>query len=337
MNKSAPVTGAQAGKIVPERGAAQQGNPLCYNDAMAGQGREFDVVGLGQCCLDVLATVDAYPGADSKCEYGERVIQGGGPVGTALVALSRWGLSSAALGVVGDDAFGPMIVDSLAREGVDTAGIVTRAGETSQFAFVVAEPSRATRTVFWRRPTGALLAPSEVDLGLVRRARAFHTDGLFIDAALAAARAAREAGVPVVVDAGTLRDGMLDLARLADWFVVTEKFARALTGGSDPAAACRALAALGPRVVGVTLGERGVVALADGEVLEQDAVAVEAVDTTGCGDVFHAGLTFGAVRAWSPAKTIAFANWAAAMVARALGGRSAIPRLDDWTRAGNVL
>jgi ribokinase len=299
--------------------------------------RRFDVVGLGQCCLDVLVTVDAYPGADSKCEYNDRVVQGGGPTGTALVALSRWGLRTAALGVVGDDVFGPMIVRSLDDESVDTAGIVTREGESSQFAFIAAEPGAGSRTVFWRRPSGPPPATEEIDLAVIRRARAFHTDGLFIDAALAGAGAARDAGVPVVVDAGTLRDGMLDLARLSDYFVVAEKFARTLTGGDDPSEACRRLAELGPRVVGVTLGARGAVAMIDGTIHEQRPYPVDAVDTTGCGDVFHAGITFGAVRGWPPAKGLDFAAWAAAGVARGLGGRSTIPTLQDWTGGGNVL
>jgi ribokinase len=294
----------------------------------------IDVVGLGQCCLDVLVTVDAFPEADAKCEYGERVVQGGGPVGTAMVALSRWGLSTAAVGVVGDDTFGPMITRSLDDEGVDTTGVMVRAGETSQFAFIAAEPGRGTRTVFWRRPSGEPPRADEIDLDMVRAARAFHTDGLFIDAALAAARVARTAGVPVIVDAGTLREGMLELARESDSFVVAQRFARALTGGDDPREACRRLAELGPAVVGVTLGERGAVALADGVFHQQPGHAVEVVDTTGCGDVFHAGLTFGTVRGWPLAKTLDFAAWAAAGVARGLGGRAKIPALDDWTRGG---
>ena len=299
--------------------------------------RRFDVVGLGQCCLDVLVTVDAFPHADEKCEYRDRVIQGGGPTATALVALTRWGLSTAALGVVGDDSFGPMIVSSLDDEGVDTSGVAVRPGSASQFAFIVAEPGAGSRTVFWRRPTGDPPRAEDIDLDVIRNARAFHTDGLFADAALHAATAAREAGVPVIVDAGSLRDGMLELAAVSDWFIVAEKFARALTGDDDPDGACRRLAELGPRVVGVTRGARGVTALVDGDLHVQHAYEVDVVDTTGCGDVFHAGLTFGAVNGWNPLRAIDFGAWAAARAATALGGRAGIPTLDDWTDSRTVL
>ncbi len=291
--------------------------------------RPFDVVGLGQCCLDVLTSVDAYPPVDTKCEYDSRVIQGGGPVGTALVALSRWGLSTAAIGVVGDDAFGPMIRRSLDDEGVDTTGLVVRAGETSQFAFIAAERTTGTRTVFWRRPSGKPLRPGEIDLDRIRRARVFHTDGLLIEAALAGAAAARSAGVPVNADAGSLRDGMLDLARTSDWFVVSEKFARELVGSDDPEGACRRLAELGPAVVGVTLGERGYVALTKDGFAQHPAYPAAAVDTTGCGDIFHAGITFGLAMGWSTLRCLDFGAWAAARVSEHLGGRTGIPDVAD--------
>ncbi|MDP2798927.1 MAG: PfkB family carbohydrate kinase [Deltaproteobacteria bacterium] len=192
--------------------------------------RSFQVFGLGQCCLDYIGKVDAYPPPDVKCEFSDMVIQGGGPVATALVALARWGVSCTFAGVVGDDLFGSSIKASLDVEGIDTGGILVRKGFASQFAFIVAEPGVGRRTIFWRRPTGPPPNPEEIDYSLIREAKVLHTDGLFIEASLAACRAAKEAGVPVVVDAGFLREGMLDLARLSDYFLASETFAKALVG-----------------------------------------------------------------------------------------------------------
>jgi ribokinase len=258
------------------------------------------------------------------------VIQGGGPVATALVALSRWGVSCAFVGVVGDDNFGPLIKTSLDDEGVDTNGLLVRTGCDSQFAFIVAEPGLGRRTVFWRRPTGPPPRLDEIDLTTLRRARVFHTDGLFEEASLAAARDAREAGVHVVVDAGSLREGMRDLAGLSDFFLASEKFSGQLVGEDGPLEACREIAALGASVACVTLGSKGYVALVDGEMIERPAYPVGALDTTGCGDVFHAGFTYGVVEGWSIEKSLDFGAWAAARVSMALGGRTGIPPKDDY-------
>jgi len=72
----------------------------------------------------------------------------------------------------------------------------------------------------------------------------------------------------------------------------------------------------------------------DGRVIVKPARAVEAVDTTGCGDVFHAGLTYGLARGWDPEKSLDLAAWAAAQVATRMGGRAGIPSIDDLRRNG---
>jgi ribokinase len=289
----------------------------------------FDVFGLGQCALDHLGRIPDYPPPDVKCEFEGLTVQGGGPVATALVALSRWGLSTTFAGVVGDDEFGRRIVTSLGAEGVDTGGVLIRKGCESQFAFIVAERGSGRRTIFWQRPTGPAPAPGEVDLEAVRAARLIHTDGIFPDASLAACREAKKAGRLVSVDAGSMREGMLDLARLSDFYIASETFARSFLDEDDPARACDELAKLGPPLACVTLGERGYVAVLEGRRIEGRAHPVDAVDTTGCGDVFHGGFLFGALSGWKPERSLAFGAWAASRVARRLGGRAGIPETPD--------
>jgi ribokinase len=258
--------------------------------------------------------------------------QGGGPVATALVALSRWGISGTFVGVIGDDTFGNQIRASLEMEGLDLRGLLVRKGFESQFAFIAAEPGAGRRTIFWQRPTGQPPDPEELDFDLLRRTKVFHTDGLFPEASLVAAKTARAAGVKVVVDAGSLRKGMLDLARLSDFFIASSSFARSLLGRDDPEAACREMAALGPGVVGVTLGKEGYVAIDRGRLIRRPAYPVAAVDTTGCGDVFHAGFIYGVLQGWTVDRSLDWGAWAASRVALKLGGRAGIPPLPGWLK-----
>jgi len=237
--------------------------------------------------------------------------------------------------VVADDSFGPVIKASLDDEGVDTSGLIVRPGTNSQFSYIVADPETGTRTVFWRRPTGAPPHPDEIDVDLVRRAKVVHLDGLLMEASLAAATEARNAGATVVVDAGSLRDGMLDLARQSDIFFASEKLSRELVGDGKPMEACHKLAEFGPGLVGVTLGRRGYIALDHGRIIERPAHKVNAVDTTGCGDVFHAGLTYGLIAGWSAEKSLDFGAWAAAMVSLEPGGRTGIPTKNDYPHLGS--
>jgi sulfofructose kinase len=298
----------------------------------SGENKSIDVFGLGQSCWDLIGQIDSYPPPDSKYEMSSLMEVGGGPVATALVALSRWGLSCAFNGLAGDDIYGKKLTDSLDLENIDTSRTLVRSQSSSQVAFIVTEKYRGRRTIFWQRPNGLPIEPKELDLNAIRNARLFYTDGLFIEASVKAAQVARKAGVPVVVDAGTLRKDSLDLVPHSDYYIVSRPFAQSLMGQDNPREACLALQKLGPQTVGVTLGEDGYVIRTNKEWIEGSAYSVETIDTTGCGDVFHAGITFGILRKWDMIKTLDFAAWVAAEVSTKLGGRDGIPDVSAYER-----
>jgi len=289
----------------------------------------YDVFGLGQCVVDRLGLVERFAAPDEKCEYADMTEQCGGPVATALSALSRWGRRCALGGVVGDDAEGTRIRDQLESEGVDTSRILVRGGSRSQHAVVAVERATGRRTIYWQRPTGPPPEPGEIESP---PARVFLTDGLFTAASVELARRAEL----VVVDAGTMREGTEALLPLAHVFVASASFARALVGADDPRGACRAMRERGVEVAGVTLGARGYVASFRDTVLEGPAFAVEAVDTTGCGDIFHAGLVEGLLARWPLERCFDFAAWAAAQAATRLGNRAGVPATPDDYPGGGV-
>lgn len=285
------------------------------------------VFGIGQCSLDYLGLIDAYPPPDVKCEFSHLIVQGGGPAATALVALARWGCRGHLAGVVGDDAFGSQIRTFLSSEGIDITGLQIRPSKQSQFAFIVSEPSLARRTIFWQRPTGDPLLPEEINPDVLQKSAALHIDGLFPDACLFACQKARSAGIPVILDAGTLRDGMIDIAKESNCVITSEVFSKAFAESHQET--CRKLVSMGVKLAGVTLGARGYVALADGRWIQKDAYPVKAIDTTGCGDVFHAGVTYGIVHSWSAEQSMDLGAWAAAAVSTQMGGRAGIPPLHE--------
>lgn len=289
----------------------------------------FDVVGLGQCCIDHLGQVDPFPLADQKAEFHGFARQGGGPVATAMVTTARLGLRTAFLGKVGDDSFGTEIIQELNAEGIDTRGVVVAPGKTSQFAFIAVEKQRPTRTVFWTRGTAHPLLPREIRTDVLLASRYLHLDGLHVDASLEAARLARAAGIPVMLDSGTLREEYRPLLPLVDHLAVSEGFARAFAGSDDPALGLRALQAAGPRFVCITLGERGCVGMHDGRIVRQPAWPVPVVDTTGCGDTFHGGLIYALLQGWDLAERLAFASAVAALKCRRMGGRAGLPSLAE--------
>ncbi|GAB4387812.1 MAG: sugar kinase [Thermodesulfovibrionales bacterium] len=285
------------------------------------------VAGIGQCSLDYLALVDAWPEADTKEEVLLWEEQGGGPVATALAALSRLGVRCRFAGVAGDDPEGEKIRRSLEAEGVEAPGLIVRPGASSQTAFIVVERGTARRTIFWRRPSGRPLAPGELPAGFLEGSSFLLLDGLMEEVSMHAAGEARRLGVPVMLDAGRVREKTVALAGLSDYVVGSEEFARGLGWSGEAEGFKKTASGLCPGVVTITLGERGSVTYAGGEVLRQGAFPVEAVDSTGAGDVFHGGYVYGLLRGWGLRETLRFASALAAMKCTRLGGRAGIPGL----------
>ena len=287
------------------------------------------VIGLGQCSLDILGQVDNYPALDEKAELNSMLVQGGGPVATALVTLSRLGVPVAIVGAVGDDDFGRQIREGLFQENVDCTYLIQSPQSSSQVAFVTVD-AQGHRNIFWHRGTVSPVIPERLASLLAASVRVLHLDGLHLDPAIAAAKLARRQAVTTVLDVGTLRSGIEDLLPFIDHLVVSEKFAHQFIGRDDPDAAIRSLLGYGAVAVTVTIGRSGSLSLSKGAPpIHQSAFVVETIDTTGCGDVFHGGYIYGLLQNWSLVRTVHFAAACAALKARALGGRTAIPTLQE--------
>lgn len=291
--------------------------------------KKFDVIGIGYTALDYLGIVPHLPREDTKLEVRDFTIQGGGPTATAMVTLRRLGLTAAYVGKVGDDGFGVWMLEELRAENVDVESVVVEPGASSQFAFIMVDAATAARTILWTRGTVSQLAPGEVDLDLVASARALFIDDLEPAAALAAATRAREEKIPVLIDAGSLREGVRELLPLCDYIIASEHFAEQISGGTNLGKALEALAEFKPRAAAVTLGSQGCLAFAEGRYIEVSGFKVKAVDTTGAGDVFHGAYLFGVLQGWDAFRCCVFSNAVAALKCRKLGGRAGIPSFSE--------
>lgn len=254
---------------------------------------QWDYLSLGFVSNDHLAVVPFVP-SDAKVKMLAHAIVGGGPAANAAAGAAALGVSSAFVGTVGDDADGRMILDEFAREGVDTSMVKVRKGVTSAIAYLWLEEKTGNRSCAWTREGLDELSAAEITPDVaqaIRGAKVLHLDGHNAAGAIAAAKVAKAAGVTIMYDAGTVRDGMEELLRLADLLVCSEEFILKLTGLADVETAVRQVwAKYRPKVCGATMGVRGSMCFDGKGLVKCPAFKVEkVVDTTGCGDLFHTG------------------------------------------------
>jgi ribokinase len=290
---------------------------------------KIEVIGLGQACIDYLGRVPTYPPEDGKMELLDLQMLCGGPASTALVTLSRLGILTTFLGSISDDPLGVAIAKGLGDEKVDTSYLKITPGYTSQFAFIAITKESGTRSIFWHRGSVPHLKPVDIDLSPFSGARVLHFDSLMIEASLEAAQQAKKMGVTIVMDAGTLRNGSLELISLVDVLIASEGFAESLLESDfSPESALKTLKRLCPGDVIITLGSKGSIGTDNEDIVFQKAFPVKAVDTTGAGDVYHGAYVYGLLQGWDMPECMRFASATAALKCMAIGAQKGIPKLE---------
>lgn len=284
----------------------------------------MDVIGVGRAVMDYSLLVEKYPNVDEKTVALDRFYGSGSPVPNALCQLAAWGVSTSLVAVVGNDRDGDFFRDQIESAGVEVEQLFTRQQEATPRAFIWVEKKSGRRTVVLDRDI-APLSPDELPSQSISSARFLLIDGVEADAAIASAQMIREAGGQVMLDAGSVRGRMEEQVALADWLIVPVGFIREWYGSVDLFQAAKDLCDLGPKAVVVTNGAAGSVAAWDGRVEWFQAHRVEAIDTTGAGDVFHAGFLYGLIQHWNVSDCIRWASAAAALATTALGGRGCLP------------
>jgi sulfofructose kinase len=286
-----------------------------------------DLVGVGLNATDTLIPLAKYPERGSKVEYSQASLLPGGQTASAVVACQTWGLTTRYVGKLGDDDAARLHRSEFARAGVD-ARIITVPHAASPQSLIIVDGG-GERTVLCRRDERLVLQPDELERAWIVNARALHVDGLETAAATVAASWARAAGIPVVADLDEKYPGVEDLIENVDYLIVSRDFPARLTGERSLEFALRKMKSrYGCTVTGATLGQDGVLAWDGSHLHLRPAYCVAVADTTGAGDVFHAGFIYGLLQGWPLPRQLDFACAAAALNCMAKGARGGIGPLE---------
>ena len=289
---------------------------------------QVDLVGVGLNATDTLIPLSSYPERGSKMEYRSETILPGGQVASTVIACQHWGLDTRYVGKLGDDSAAALHRAAFAAEGVETQ-IVTVPGGVSPQSLILVD-ALGERTVLNRRDDRLVLQAEELRREWIVNARALHVDGHDTAAATLAAGWAREAGIPVVADLDELYTGVDALLAKIDYLIVSRDFPCRLMQEPDLETALRGMhLRYGSTLAAATLGQDGVLAWDGREFLHVPAYRVTVVDTTGAGDIFHAGFIYGFLQGWPLHRQLDFACAAAALNCTGVGARGGIATTEE--------
>jgi sugar/nucleoside kinase (ribokinase family) len=292
----------------------------------------WDVLGIGAVSVDFFGTTQRWPAAGEKERMHSFSVQDGGLVGTALVAVCKLGGQACCAGELGSSEMAERALRALENEGVDTS-LVLRTPGTEPCVSVVLCVEGGQRTIFSSQAGVSFPSPKTwPDVDWHRKTRVLLIDHVSGQVGIEAAKIARDHGVTVIIDAERQTDLVDEALASVNHIVVPLDFALLNTGTSDVKEMLRRIRRVDDQTVIITCGSRGCYGLTNDHDFHIPAYAINAVDTTGCGDVFHGAYALMIARGKSVVESARFASAAAALSATQIGGRTGIPMFEGVQR-----
>lgn len=291
------------------------------------------IVGIGACVFDTLYNIPTYPAEDTKMRATASKSAGGGPVATGLVAAQKLGIDTAYVGVLSDDNGGIFLKGDFEKYGVDTSLIDVKSGYRSFASVLWLCADSATRTCVFDKGDLPALTLSEEQKQAIRDADLLMVDGNELDAAVAAAKIARESGTRVLYDCGGLYPNVDRLLALTDLMIPSEEFALGHTGAKTAEEAARILFdRYHPTVVVITQGKRGGILYDGTAVIPYPIYPATVVDSNGSGDVFHGAFAAAICKGYDLEKCCHFSSAVSALKCTGVGARESVPQFESVKR-----
>ncbi|MEU6029967.1 ribokinase [Streptomyces tauricus] len=295
---------------------------------------EYDLLVVGSANADLVVGVERRPGAGETVLGSDLALHPGGKGANQAVAAARLGARTALLARVGDDAHGRLLLDSQRAAGVDTTGVLV-GGAPTGVALITVDPSGDNSIVVSPGANGRL-TPDDIRepsaVALLTSSRAVSTQlEIPLETVEEVVRGLRP-GTRFVLNPSPPQPLPADVLAACDPLIVNEHEARVVLGtdaGATPEEWARALLALGPRSVVITLGEEGALVADASGATRVPAVKVTAVDTTGAGDSFTAALAWRLGAGESLADSAAYAARVGAVAVTRQGAQASFPTAEE--------
>ncbi len=288
----------------------------------------YDLVALGLNAVDVLIRLPSQVKKEDKQMVADLIIQGGAPTGSGACGVAHFGYAVAFVARIGNNTLSAISIEEFRNNGVRTDLFIRDEASRPAIALVEIDHGTAGRTVFIQMDHYGYLRPGDIPVEAIRASRALLVDSYDLDATEAALLATAGTDCRTILDFESGDpERTKSLLALGTDLILPLSWARKLTDKDRPDDVVQALSRMTSGQVIITDGLHGNWAWERKRrsVRHQPAFHVESIDSTGCGDAYHAGYIIGMLEGWSLALRMEFGALLAAKVATRVGGRTALP------------
>jgi sugar/nucleoside kinase (ribokinase family) len=302
--------------------------------------KTYDVASLGILVLDVFGkSIEDFPVPGTSVFFDSMEVHPGGCAYNTGVDMARLGLKVSVMGLVGNDAFGRLLLDYLEQEKVDVSCVKKTNNSGTSFSFVMI-PENGQRRIYTSFGANGILSKQDVELERIRNSRLFHIGGACMLSALDGIpekelfEYAQANGVLTCMDPVNRAESaplLVQCLPYLDYFFPNTEESVFITGLNDPLDQLHYYIDKGVKTAGIKTGGTGSL-VSDGKTIWKSGIYnVPVADTCGAGDAFVAGFLYSALQGWSAPESAKFASAVASLCVSAIGTTSAIPSANKVT------
>lgn len=296
-------------------------------------GDTMKILCLGLAAYDITLPTDTYPVENTKNRVSARMECGGGPASNAAYLLGKWGMDVTFAGIVGDDEYGKIIKEEFNVVNVKTNVLEMNKEYETPSSFIIASQDKGTRTILTYRPSAMEMQDFELD---------FVPDIILIDGQEIKQSKRMLEKYPdaiTVIDASRATAEIVELAQSVNYVVCSKDFAETVTNIKIDYNSNKTIINLFDKMeklfkgtIVVTLESKGALYKKAEQVKIMPSIKVEAVDSTGAGDIFHGAFVYGIAKNLDIEHIIKISNIAGALSVTKLGSRYSVPSKDEMRK-----
>ena len=291
-----------------------------------------DILVIGSLNADLVVRAPRFPKAGETISGEDLQILPGGKGANQAVAAARQGVKTAMVGRVGNDSFGPFLLNSLKSDAVDITNVLVHDSATGTATIIV--DSNGQNSIVLSAGANGKVSIRDIDSLTVDAKILLLQLEIPLETVIHAAKWCKEKGMTVVLNPAPARALPDELISNADFILPNETELNSLTGVpvrdlASAEQAARKLLKRGAQHVIVTLGENGALAVTREQVIQSNSYKVSVVDTTAAGDAFIGGFASALLRGLELKEAVKYSNACGALAATKFGAQPSLPNKEE--------